>query len=103
MHKKIFELFLGIYLLNHIASPLKDRVIIGEDQSDDVRCITLEMICSAIKDASYLSKYNKDGSLQKIGYLDNDNNDKTIKVLQKYIFGCFNYLKELLPEEWEKK
>lgn len=87
---------------DNIASPLKDRVIIGEDQSDDVRCITLEMICSAIKDASYLSKYNKDGSLQKIGYLDTDNNDKTIKILQKYIFGCFNYLKELLPEEWEK-
>lgn len=87
---------------DNIASPLKDRVIIGEDQADEIRCITLEMICSAIKDTSFLSKYNKDGSLAKIGYLDTDNSEKTIKVLQKYVFGCFNYLRELLPEEWEK-
>ncbi len=83
-------------------SPLYNRVIIGEDQSDDFRCITLEMICSALKDTSFLSKFNKDCSLLKHGYFDFDNNDKTIKYLQKYIFCCFAYIKELLPEEWEK-
>ncbi len=87
---------------DNLASPLKDRVIIGEDQADDFRCITMEIICGAIKDTSFLSKYKKDGTQQKPGYFDFDNNEKTIKCLQKYIFGCFNYIKELLPEEWEK-
>ena len=83
-------------------SPLFDRVIIGEDQSDDKRCITLEVICSAIKDSSFLTKYNKDNTPLKHGSFDLDDNDKTVKLLEKYIFGCLSYLKELLPEEWDK-
>lgn len=87
---------------DNLASPLYGRVIIGEDQSDDYKCITLEMICSAIKDTSFLSKYNKDKTPQSHGIFDLDDNDKTLKHLKKYIIGCFNYVKELLPEEWEK-
>lgn len=85
-----------------ISSPLFGRVIIGEDQSDDIKCITLEMICSAIKDTTFLSKFNKDGTIQEHGYFDLDDNDKTVKLIEKYLFGCFDYVKELLPEEWEK-
>lgn len=84
------------------GSPLANRVIIGEDQSDDFRCITLEMICSAIKDTTFLTKFNKDKSPQELGIFDSDNNDKTLLLLEKYLFGCFKYIKELLPEEWEK-
>ena len=87
---------------DNASSPLANRVIIGEDQSDEFRCITLEMICSAIKDTSFLSKFNKDQTPQEHGLFDLDNNDKTLALLEKYIFGCFKYLKELLPEEWEK-
>lgn len=81
---------------------MANRVIIGEDQSDDFRCITLEMICSAIKDTTFLTKFNKDKSPQELGIFDSDNNDKTLLLLEKYLFGCFKYIKELLPEEWEK-
>ena len=87
---------------DNASSPLVNRVIIGEDQSDEFRCITLEMICSAIKDTSFLSKFNKDQTPQEHGLFDLDNNDKTLVLLEKYLFGCFKYLKELLPEEWEK-
>ena len=73
------------------SSPLKDRVIIGEDQSDDYRCITLEMICASIKDTSFLSKFNKDQTPQVHGVFDLDNNEKTKDLLEKYIFGCFDY------------
>jgi len=84
------------------SSPLCNRVIIGEDQSDDYRCITLEMICSAIKDTTFLSKYNKDSTPLSHGIFDLEDNDKTLKLLEKYLFGCFQYVKELLPEEWDK-
>ena len=85
-----------------VSSPLYGRVIIGEDQSDDHRCITLEIICSAIKDTSFLTKFNKDLTPQEHGIFDLDNNDKTLKLLERYLFGCFAYVRELLPEEWEK-
>lgn len=84
------------------SSPLMNRVIIGEDQSDDYRCITLEMICSAIKDSSFLTRYSKDHTPQEHGLFDLDNNDKTKTLLEKYLMGCFEYLKYLLPEEWER-
>lgn len=83
-------------------SPLCNRVIIGEDQSDEYRCITLEMICSAIKDTSFLTKFCKDKTPSEYGNFDLDDNDKTLELLEKYLIGCFSYLKELLPEEWEK-
>lgn len=83
-------------------SPLVNRVIIGEDQADEYKCVTLETICSAMKDTSFLSKFNKDKTLQEPGNFDLDNNDKTLKLLEKYLFGCFNYVRELLPEEWEQ-
>lgn len=60
------------------------------------------MICSAIKDTTFLTKFNKDKSPQELGIFDSDNNDKTLLLLEKYLFGCFKYIKELLPEEWEK-
>lgn len=85
-----------------ISSPLRDRVIIGEDQADDYRCITLETICTAIKDTLFLTKFNKDQSPQKLGIFDLDDNEKTKNLLEKYIFGCFEYIKEMLPEEWGK-
>lgn len=87
---------------DNLSSPLRSRVVIGEDQSDDFKCITLEMICSAIDATSLLSKYGKDKALQEHGLMDLDDNEKTSDLLMKYLFGCFNYLKELLPEEWDK-
>lgn len=87
---------------DNIASPLHNRVVIGEDQSDEYCCLKLEIICSALKDATFLSKFNKDQTLQKSGIFDLDDNDKTKVLLEKYLFGCFKYLRKLIPEEWEK-
>lgn len=84
-------------------SPLKNRVIIGENQSDDYCCITLEVICAAIEDTRMLSKYSKDEKPIERGIFDYDDNEKTCPLLTKYIFGCFSYLREQLPEEWTKK
>ena len=83
-------------------SKLFNRVIIGEDQADDFRCITLEMICSSIDATSMLSKYAKDKTLQTPGIFDLDDSDKTLVLIEKYLFGCLDYMQELLPDEWTK-
>lgn len=82
-------------------SPLYNRVIIGEDQADDYRCITLETICSAIDSTDMLTKFTKDQTPQLHGIFDLDDNNKSLSLIEKYIFGCFAYLKGLLPQEWE--
>ena len=82
-------------------SPLFNRVIIGEDQADDYRCITLEMICNAIENTNLLSKFAKDGTPLIHGIFDMGENEKTWPLLEKYLFACISYLKTLLPEEWE--
>ncbi len=85
-----------------MKSPLNGRVIIGEEQADDYRCITLEMICLAIDASGLLSKYAKDKTLQAAGTLDLEDSDKTLVLVEKFIFGCLNYLRTILPEEWNK-
>lgn len=87
---------------DNTKSPLFNRVIIGEDQADENRCITLDMICNAIDDGGFLTKYAKDKTPQSHGLFDLDDNDKTRALLEKYLFGCFSYLKEILPAEWDK-
>lgn len=84
-----------------IISPLYNRVVIGEDQGDEVKCITLEVISQAIEKSNYLSKYAKDKSLITSGHFDYDNNDKTLNLIFTYLSGCFGYIKSLMPSEWE--
>lgn len=84
-----------------VISPLCDRIIIGEDQADSKRIITLDTICLAVDKSGYLSKYGKDLTLTSPGLFDLDDNDKTLALLEKYIVKCFSYVKELLPNEWE--
>ena len=81
-------------------SPLFNRVIIGEDQADDYRCITLEMLCDSLDSTDMITKFNKDQTPQMHGVFDLDDNNKSLALLEKYIFGCFAYLREFLPEEW---
>lgn len=84
---------------DNIKSKLYGRVVIGEDQADDYRCITLEMICSSIKDTEFLTKFDKSKAPMELGLFDSNNNEKTLANLKNFLFGCFEYLQELLPEE----
>lgn len=89
---------LGEYKL----SPLCDRIIIGEDKSNGIKCITIESIRLAISSGNLLSKYNKKGDLERIGLLDFENSDTTFNYLYDYISLCLTYIKVNTPLEWEK-
>lgn len=84
------------------TSPLYGRIVIGEDQSTSLKCITIECIRSAISAGSFLSKYRNNNKLEKRGSFDLDDNDKTFKLLYTYIQACLEYLKENLCEEWHR-
>jgi DNA sulfur modification protein DndB len=82
------------------TSPLYKRIIIGEDQSTSYKCVTIECIRQAVKNSSFLSKYSTSNKLEKRGYFDLDNNDKTFDILYSYLYNCLLYLKENLNKEW---
>lgn len=83
-------------------SPLYDRIIIGEDKSTGIKCITIESIKLAINDGHLLAKYNKKGNLEHTGLLDFENNEATFKYIYDYIRLCLMYIKDNVPNEWEK-
>lgn len=90
---------LGEYKL----SPLCDRIIIGEDKSNGIKCITIESIRLAISSGNLLSKYNKKGDLERIGLLDFENSATTFNYLYDYISLCLTYIKDNAPLEWGKE
>lgn len=83
-------------------SPLYDRIIIGEDVSTTKKCITIESVRLALSSSLLLSKYNSKNLLERIGTMDYDNSEKTFDYIYEYLKKCFSYLKEFLPDEWEK-
>lgn len=82
------------------TSPLYKRIIIGEDQKNSYKCVTIECIRKAINKSSFISKYNTSDKLEKRGYFDLDNNDKTFDNLYYYLHNCLLYIKENLGKEW---
>lgn len=83
-------------------SPLYDRIIIGEDKSSDIKCITMESIKLAIGSGNLLSKHNKKGILERNGFLDFENSTITFEYLYDYISLCLTYIKENIEMEWDK-
>jgi DNA sulfur modification protein DndB len=83
-------------------SPLYGRIIIGEDQSTSLKCITIESIRSAINVGNFLSKFDNKNKIEKTGTFDLNENEETFELLYFYIEACFRYIKNNLELEWQK-
>ncbi|WP_066506883.1 DGQHR domain-containing protein [Abyssisolibacter fermentans] len=82
------------------TSPLYRRIIIGEEQSTSLKCVTIECIRQAINTGSFLSKYSTSNKLEKRGNFDLDDNNITFDLLYSYLQICLSYIKENLNKEW---
>ncbi len=83
-------------------SPLKDKIIIGEDDSSDTRCITIRTIQLALKKCDFLTQYGKKNRITKNGTFDTGSNDGTLERLYPFLEGCFRYVSESVGEEWAR-
>lgn len=85
-------------------SPLFNHVIVGENKRNDYRCVTLESIDKGLRDGHLLTDFGKDGSVIRQGLLDSyeKSNDYAYGRLIPFLYSAFDFLKEELPEEWEK-
>lgn len=84
------------------TSPLRGRVVIGEDESTPTKCITVEAIQSALKKCRFINTYTKNRTIQAEGTFDCDNNQKTCDLLYPFIEKCLLYVRENCLEEWDK-
>lgn len=82
-------------------SPLYDRVIVGENGKTKTRTITLPFVDSAIAQAGYLGKY-RDGVMESDGLFEYGDVDESLKKLRSFLFGCFAFIRDTSPKEWQK-
>lgn len=84
------------------TSPLCGRVVIGENESNYERCITVEAIQSALKKCRFFDTYGKKNLLQKSGTFDCQNNQETCDLFYPFIEKCLLYIREACLDEWNK-
>lgn len=82
-------------------SSLYDRVIIGENKKTETCCITLDMIKTAILKSSYLNTYKKNAIILD-GVIDLGNIDATYNKMYPLIRDCLSFIREGIPQEWER-
>jgi len=84
------------------ASPLFGRIIIGENETTSVCCITIETIENALRATKFLSKYTRGNEITENGTFDKGENNATNKILYRFLELALSYFKKYLPEEWQR-
>ena len=81
------------------SSPLRQRVIIGEEQSNDRRCISLDAVSRGIDRGRFIGEFTS-AATKKQGSFYRGSNDNTYKGLTEFVEHCFGYLRDELPTQW---
>ena len=76
------------------TSPLYTRVLIGENEQSQIRCITVEAIQLALKKCNFFSTYRKGNIIVTNGTFDLGKLEETCGIFYPFIEGCFSYVKE---------
>ncbi|KOP64870.1 hypothetical protein AMS62_06120 [Bacillus sp. FJAT-18019] len=100
--RKALRLYIAQKLGETPTSPFFERIIIGENESSQTCCITIDTIEKSLKSTDFFSRYNKGNEIEESGTFDKGKNEATSKILIPFITDCFSYLRDNLPEEWAK-
>jgi DNA sulfur modification protein DndB len=96
---KALKLQLAMDLGEEPSSALFDRVQVGENPKTAKRCITIDTIKIGLDRSNFFGSFSKN-AIKIDGTFYRGNNDETYKILYPFLEGCFNYIKEQLPDEW---
>jgi len=81
------------------SSPLRGRIIVGEEQSNDRRCIGLEAISRGIDRGRFIGEFSST-EMKKVGSFYRGSNSATLEPLASFLELCFAFLSEELPTQW---
>lgn len=100
--RKALRSKLAQMLGERITSPLYNRVVIGENEKTSERCITIEALQQALRRCHFFTTYTKKTIPSEIGTFDTGDIETTCDAFYPFIEACLRYMKNQLPEEWEK-
>ncbi|MFG6393113.1 MAG: DGQHR domain-containing protein [Lachnospiraceae bacterium] len=84
------------------TSPLMGRVVIGEDETSFIKCITVSAIQTALKKCNFMTQFGKKNIIVKDGTFDVGTNQGTCDLLYPFLEACLRYVKNATVEEWER-
>ncbi len=84
------------------TSPLLGRIVIGEDDKTDIKCITVDAMQMALQRCNFMTKYVKKTQISRPGTFDTGDNDGTGKRLYPFLEECLRYVRKMSTEEWER-
>lgn len=84
------------------TSPLYGRIVIGENEKEVNKTITVEAMQSALKRCDFFSTFGKKNEIIKDGTFDKGNNQTTCDVFYPFIEKCLLYIQQNSMDEWNK-
>ncbi len=97
---KALQLYIAAFLGEDKTSPLYGRVIIGENTKTETRCLTIDAVRSGLQRGNFLGTFTKD-EMKEAGTFYLGANQPTFGALTPFLVGCFRYIIDGLPEQWE--
>lgn len=82
------------------TSPLLGRVVIGEDEKNPTKCITIEAIQQALKRCHFFTTYGKNNVIISDGIFDLGDNQSTLNIFYSFLEGCLKLVKANCENEW---
>lgn len=82
------------------SSPLRGRVILGEEKANDRLCITLDAVSRGIDRGRFIGEFTAT-EMKKVGSFYRGSNSATYKQLTEFLELCFGYLRDELPLQWD--
>lgn len=82
------------------SSPLLGRIVIGEDEKNNIKCITIQAIQLALQKCNFFTTFNKNNTILKNGSFDLGDNQATIDRFYPFLEGCLKVVKSNCEAEW---
>lgn len=82
------------------TSPLLGRIVIGEDEKNQTKCITIEALQQALKRSNFFSVFGKNNIIIKDGSFDVGDNQAIVDLFYPFLESCFKYIKTNTEVEW---
>lgn len=82
-------------------SALYGRIVVGENETQKARQVTITAIQVALQKSGLLDVYSRSGELLQSGSLDFGDSDKTKEKLYEVLSLCFWHISELCPKAWK--
>lgn len=82
------------------TSPLLGRVVIGEDEKNPTKCITIEAIQQALRRCHFFTTYGKNNVIIADGSFDLGDNQSTLDIFYSFLESCLKLVKANCESEW---